>query len=96
MPARNEAVNLTHLLPTLTALIYDGPYEVIVVDDDSTDATAQVAVACGAQVISLHELPPGWRGKPHACHRGAQEARGEWSLFVDADTLHGPTARRRR
>jgi len=90
VPARNEAVNLTHLLPTLMALIYDGPYEVIVVDDNSTDATAQVAAECGAQVISLHELPPGWRGKPHACHCGAQAARGEWLLFVDADTLHAP------
>ena len=90
VPARNEAANLTNLLPTLTALAYNGPCEVIVVDDNSTDSTAEVAASCGARVIRLHTLPEGWRGKPYACHCGALEAGGEWFLFVDADTLHAP------
>jgi cellulose synthase/poly-beta-1,6-N-acetylglucosamine synthase-like glycosyltransferase len=90
VPARNEATNLAQLLPMITALQYGGPYEVIVMDDNSTDGTAEVAASHGAKVISLDTLPSGWRGKPHACHLGSLEAAGEWLLFVDADTLHAP------
>jgi chlorobactene glucosyltransferase len=90
IPARNEAENLSHLLPSLKALHYPGEYEVIVVDDNSTDDTAAVAAHWGARVVRLMGLPPGWLGKPHACHQGAQAASGEWLLFTDADTLHAP------
>ena len=88
VPARNEAVNLRRLLPSLQQLQYPGPYEVIVVDDDSSDQTGVIAAALGAVVIRLESLPSGWLGKPHACHRGALAARGEWLLFTDADTTH--------
>jgi GT2 family glycosyltransferase len=69
-------------------LDYPGSYEVIVVDDDSSDGTAAVATAHGARVVAAPPLLPGWQGKAHACHYGAQVANGEWLLFTDADTVH--------
>jgi chlorobactene glucosyltransferase len=90
VPARNEAHNLPHLLPSLRNIAYPGEVEIIVVDDNSADDTAVVAAQHGARVISLSHLPPGWKGKPHALCQGAQVARGEWLLFTDADTIHNP------
>ncbi|MFN8484729.1 MAG: glycosyltransferase [Anaerolineae bacterium] len=90
VPARNESANLRRLLPTLTALEYPGEVEIIVVDDGSTDDTGDIARSFGARVIRLDGLPFGWLGKPHACHKGALAARGEWLLFTDADTAHAP------
>ena len=68
--------------------------EMIVVDDNSTDGTSFVARAYGAKALCLNHLPDGWKGKPNACHRGAEAAQGQWLLFTDADTVH--TARQRR
>jgi cellulose synthase/poly-beta-1,6-N-acetylglucosamine synthase-like glycosyltransferase len=69
-------------------LDYAGKLELIVVDDNSTDRTVEVAESHGARVISLKSLPPNWYGKPYACHIGAEAANGDWLLFTDADTLH--------
>ena len=88
IPARNEEANLHLLLPSLLALDYPGPHEIIVVDDNSTDRTARVAQNLGAHVVCAGQLPPGWLGKPHACHRGAESVTGDWLLFTDADTVH--------
>lgn len=88
VPARNEAANLQQLLPSLCAVRYPGNLELIVVDDNSVDETAVIAQRHGAQVLSLDGLPQGWLGKPHACHRAAEIATGEWLLFTDADTIH--------
>ena len=88
VPARNEAGNLPKLLGSLTAVRYPGSLEIVVVDDNSTDETAVVAEFYGAKVLRLTDLPNGWLGKPHACHRGAAGAQGEWLLFTDADTVH--------
>lgn len=91
VPARNEEQNLRRLLPTLEHMRYPGPHEIIVVDDHSTDRTAEIARLHGARVVSLQAgLPAGWKGKPHACHQGALAAQGDWLLFTDADTVHEP------
>lgn len=89
IPARNEEHNLPVLLRSINAQS-SRPLEVIVVDDGSTDRTAAVARELGAVVIASQPLPDGWRGKTWACHQGAQAARGELLLFLDADTWFEP------
>jgi chlorobactene glucosyltransferase len=89
VPARDEAENLRRLLPSLNALRYPA-FEIIVVDDSSTDETATVARALGARVVEAGPLPPGWAGKPHACVAGVRAALHQWLLFTDADTEHAP------
>jgi 4,4'-diaponeurosporenoate glycosyltransferase len=85
IPARNEAANLPRLLESLRA--QEGlEMEWIVVDDHSTDATAEIARVAGARVVSARELPEGWTGKNSACFLGAELALHEWLCFVDADT----------
>jgi 4,4'-diaponeurosporenoate glycosyltransferase len=89
IPARNEEHNLPRLLGSLASQPVK-PREVIVVDDGSTDQTARVARESGATVLPSQPLPEGWRGKTWACHQGAQAAKGELLLFVDADTWFEP------
>ncbi len=89
IPARNEAHNLPTLLGSLAAQSVR-PCEILVVDDGSTDRTAEVARELGARVIASEPLPEGWRGKTWACHQGAQAATGELLCFVDADTWFEP------
>ncbi len=89
VPARNEEHNLPALLSSL-ATQAPKPSEVIVVDDGSTDRTAEVARQHGARVIASQPLPEGWRGKTWACHQGAQAAAADLLLFVDADTWFEP------
>ena len=84
IPARNEAANLRKLLPSLTGQKLR-PLEIIVVDDQSEDGTAEVARSLGAKVLSGKALPEGWFGKPWACQQGAEDAKGEVLLFLDAD-----------
>jgi 4,4'-diaponeurosporenoate glycosyltransferase len=82
IPARNEARSLPTLLVSLRSVIA----EVLVVDDTSTDGTADIAREHGASVVSVTSMPPGWTGKAWACHEGAQAASGSILLFLDADT----------
>lgn len=89
VPARNEAHNLPPLLASLERLD-PAPKEVIVVDDHSEDDTAAIARAAGARVVTPDPLPDDWNGKPWACRAGAAVATGEYLLFTDADTVHGP------
>lgn len=94
IPARNEEQNLPILLRSLAAQSVR-PREIMVVNDASTDRTAEVAREFGAQVLTSQPLPEGWRGKTWACHQGAQAVTGELLLFLDADTWFEPEGLRR-
>ena len=93
VPARDEAHRLAPLLASLRALDYPD-YEILVVDDDSSDGTAALAEAAGARVRRGAPLPAGWAGKAFACHQGVGATVGEWILFTDADTVHAPASLR--
>jgi 4,4'-diaponeurosporenoate glycosyltransferase len=86
IPARNEEHNLPRLLQSITSSAAI-PAEVLVVDDASTDNTAQIAESLGATVLASAPLPTGWTGKAWACQQGAQRAIGDNLLFLDADTF---------
>ncbi len=95
IPARNEEASLAACLESLTS--QPGvAFEVIVVDDHSTDRTSEVAESFAraypdrVRVIEAGPLPAGWTGKNNAIVIGVREARGEWLLFTDADTVHLP------
>lgn len=91
IPARNEERNLAGLLRELD-LVLSGiaglSHEVLVIDDGSTDATAAIARAAGARVVSHPES----LGNGAAVKRGIREARGEWILMLDGDGQHPPEA----
>ncbi len=94
VPARNEQARLPPLLASLKVQDY-ADFEVIVVDDNSDDRTADLARAAGATTLILTELADGWLGKPHACWIGAQRASGDLLVFLDADTELEPSGLRR-
>ncbi len=89
IPARNEEHNLPTLLRSIQAQSMQ-PHEIIVVDDGSSDRTAELARQFGAAVISSAPLPEGWRGKTWACHQGARAVQGQHLMFLDADTWFEP------
>ena len=96
IPARNEARAIERALRAFLAQDYD-PFEVIVIDDCSTDGTGDIARAIADPrliVITGEEPPPGWLGKPWAMEQGNHVARGELLLFVDADIDYEPDALR--
>ncbi|MCG1009712.1 glycosyltransferase family 2 protein [Salinicoccus sp. ID82-1] len=84
IPARNEAERIPHLLRTLQEQKYKS-FEVLVIDDDSTDDTVSVAEAYGATVLPNESTEEG-AGKSAACWHGVQHSKGQWLLFLDADT----------
>lgn len=86
IPARNEENNLSLLLDSLSHQSVK-PLEVIIADDGSRDGTASIALAKGARLLSLIELPRGWTGKAFACWQGALAACGEVFVFLDSDTV---------
>jgi 4,4'-diaponeurosporenoate glycosyltransferase len=91
VPARDEAARLPALLRSLAGSV-PPPLETIVVDDGSTDATAAIARAGGATVVTAPPVPAGWAGKPWACAVGAAIARGDILVFLDADVWLAPDA----
>lgn len=99
IPARDEAHQIGACVAA--ALKSDHPsLSVVVVDDCSTDGTAQAAIAAGngdprLSVITGRSPPAGWAGKPWACARLATEATGQHLLFLDADVEIAPSAARR-
>src|SRR5579863_4194160 len=102
VPARNEEAHIAPALTTLLKLDYDN-YEVIAVNDRSTDRTGevmnQIAVTPEAKgrlkVIHITELSSGWLGKAHAMWTAANQANGDWLLFTDADVLFRPDVLKR-
>jgi glycosyltransferase involved in cell wall biosynthesis len=90
VPARNEEASLPACLGSLISQT-GITFEIIVVDDASTDRTHKIAASVpGVRVIEPGPLPPGWTGKNNAVVAGARAAKGNWLLFTDADTVHKP------
>ena len=93
IPARNEEKTLPHLLSDL-AQDKNGIKEILIYDDESTDATAliverQAQLDKRIRLLKSKPLPNDWLGKNHACYQLSQEANGEYYLFLDADVrLH--------
>jgi glycosyltransferase involved in cell wall biosynthesis len=104
VPARNEAACLGDCLQSILAQTEPGfalgkQWELVVVDDDSSDGTRAIAQAAagGRNGVLVMDAPPldlsdrgGFNGKTNACWAAAQQSRGAWLLFTDADTLHEP------
>jgi chlorobactene glucosyltransferase len=96
VPARNEARNIRLCVENLLGQDYPN-FEVVVVDDRSTDETPAILHQLAAKndrlkIISGSDLPAGWAGKPHALYQASAAAGGDWLCFVDADTFLSPTA----
>lgn len=107
IPARNEENNIRRCVESALGQEYPN-FEVIVLDDRSTDATPVILQdlimesdsllshrkekAPSLHIINGSDLPSGWAGKPHALYQAAAVARGEWLCFVDADTFLAPQA----
>lgn len=89
IPARNEESNIGNILDDLAFQKYEN-VEILVYDDMSDDGTAEIVMKHiekdkRIRLIKSGGLPDGWTGKNYACHSLAQEAKGEWLLFIDAD-----------
>jgi glycosyltransferase involved in cell wall biosynthesis len=93
IPARDEEHNIGNLLEDIKKQDYPN-YEVIVFNDQSTDRTVMVVarhMVSDERIKLIHStgLPDGWMGKNHACFCLAQSAKGDYLLFLDADTRIG-------
>lgn len=91
VPARNEAAVIEGTVRRLLAQSY-ARFELIALDDNSEDGTAERARAAAAgdarlRIINGKPLPSGWAGKNWACHQLSQAAKGDVLLFTDADTI---------
>ncbi|MHB1794987.1 MAG: glycosyltransferase family 2 protein [Acidobacteriaceae bacterium] len=101
VPARNEAASIRECLASLVKqseedFLLGRDWELMVVDDASSDATRQIAGEfAGVTVLDAPPLAEGWTGKTNALWFAAQQARGKWLLFTDADTVHEPGDLRR-
>jgi hypothetical protein len=96
IPARDEAANIGDCVRSLLASTHAG-IEVLVYDDQSTDATPEILAQLAAEdgrvrPLAAQPLPDGWNGKQHACWQCAAKARGAFLLFIDADVRFAPEA----
>lgn len=95
IPARNEATNIGNILSDLKQMPDKSIGEIIVFDDLSEDDTAEIVLKHALEdprlrLIRSSSLPEGWVGKSHGCHHLAQEAKGDYLLFLDADVRVQP------
>jgi chlorobactene glucosyltransferase len=99
VPARNEEHRvLADSIRSILAQDYQ-PFEVIAIDDRSTDNTRSILKSLAQsdsrlRVIDGEDLPAGWLGKPYAMHQALKQARGEWILATDADMIFDKAALR--
>ena len=95
VPARNEEASLGRCLNSLVEQA-GVDFEILVVNDGSTDRTRQIAESFPlVRIVDADPLPPGWTGKSNALWTGVRRARGKWLLFTDADTVHRAGSLRR-
>ncbi len=103
MPARNEAPVIGTAVASLASQAFNGQIHIVVIDDGSTDGTAEAALAAARAAGALPRftllrgaaLPHGWTGKLWALSQGvtaAAELKADYLLFSDADTCHGSTS----
>jgi hopene-associated glycosyltransferase HpnB len=103
IPARDEAEMIARTVGSLLRQDYPGPFSVVVVDDQSTDGTAAVALNAASDAYATDRLrivtgtgpPPGWTGKLSAMRLGLAEVEAgatapEFILFTDADIAYAP------
>ncbi len=91
VPARDEEERIGQCLKSLMSDPYQN-LEVVVLDDNSTDRTAEIVLRCASKdnrirLIEGDELPSGWIGKHWASHQLSEAAAGDYLLFIDADTI---------
>lgn len=87
IPARNEEKNIVKCIEGIINQDYQNT-EIIILDDNSTDNTYNLAASCSSPKIKTlkgKELPQNWLGKNWACHQLSQQAKGDFFLFIDAD-----------
>lgn len=92
VPARNEEETILICLQSLLSQDYDN-YEVIAIDDSSTDKTPSIISELSEKnhrliAVKAPSIPEDWIGKNWACFQGYQKSSGEILLFTDADTVH--------
>ena len=97
VPARDEERSIERCVRSLLAQTYLEDFEVIVIDDRSTDATTAILARIALEdsrllIVRGEPMPDGWVGKPWALAQAQKHARGDWLLFTDADSYHEPVA----
>ena len=106
VPARDESETIARAVASLASQDYPGEFEIIVVDDQSDDGTAALALKAAAEsgaaervtVHTVSALPPGWTGKLWALNEGisaAAKIAPAYFWFTDADIVHSPDTLRR-
>jgi hopene-associated glycosyltransferase HpnB len=101
IPARNEVDTVPRSIASLARQAYPGPFQIVLVDDASSDGTAAAAAAVARSatspelltVLRAAPLPSGWTGKLWAVAQGVDEASRfapEYFLLTDADICHPP------